>query len=270
MLPEAASQALAMINQPECSIAKLAAIIEKDVSLASGILSMANSPFYSPGRPIGSIREAVIQIGFRQCHNLIQASCVNSLVQKLSNSRSRSNKILLAHSRITAQVAIELSTVLKLDFNGAEFTTGILHDIGRLLLFSLFAKEYSPVDRVTFEEHDWEAQAEQDAVGTDHCIVGCMFAGLNKLPEPICEAIRFHHTPEKATFSTSLTALTAAADDIANFVIRRDDIENYPAQMNVGLVSLLQDPEVTVNMTPGACLEHILPNLIENLPNIVA
>lgn len=252
MMPEAATQALNMIRQPDCSIGKFAEIVEQDVKLAASILSLSNSPFYSRGRPIGDIREAVVQVGFRQCQNLIQASCAMSLMQKLSGGEVKTRKAILNHSLTTAQVAVELSGVLGLNLHGEEFTAGLMHDIGRLLLHVLVPDDYSALDVSNFDERTWDSAEELQAIDTDHCIVGCMFAINNSLPDTICEAIRFHHSPERAQLSSTLALLTTAADDIANHVARGDAA--YDVSGNRGLQALFESGDVRTTGTPSEAI----------------
>ena len=40
-------------------------------------------------------------------------------------------------------------------------------------------------------------EAEEFYYGTDHCLVGCHIAKRWKLPEALCEVIRWHHEPDK-------------------------------------------------------------------------
>ena len=263
MLPEAASKALAMLNQPNCSIGHFAGIVEQDVSLASSILALANSPFYSVGRPVGNVREAVVLVGFRQCQSLIHASCANSLMSRLSDGQAQSNRVLLIHSRMTAAAAVEINSVFKLDLKGAEFTAGILHDIGRILLFSLMPEKYCVADDVSLIEKDWTPEPETNAVGSDHCAVGCMFGILNSLPEHICEAIRFHHSPEKAKICPLLAAVTAAADDYANFLLSDRDTE-YDSSDNSGLRIIYENAIDNLGLAPDACSEIVLSKLRSN------
>ena len=164
MMPEAASKALALTRDPNCSIGRFAEIVEKDVKLASSILALSNSPFYSPGRPIGDIREAVVHVGFRQCQNLIQASCAKSLMQKLSAGESKKRKAILDHSLCTAMISVELCKILKLNLHGEEFSAGLMHDIGRLLLLVLCPDEYAELDDASFDERGWNNSAEQAAI----------------------------------------------------------------------------------------------------------
>lgn len=263
MLPEAAAKALEILEEPECSIRDFAHIINKDVTLVSSLLSVANSPFYGRGRPVGSVHEAVVQVGFRQCHNLIHACCAQSLMDKLSEDQPPANRLLVVHSQVVAMIAVDLSNMLGLKLGGVEYTVGILHDVGRLLLFNLIPDEYVDVDPVDFCEENWNENQEISKIETDHCRVGCMLAIANKLPDAVCEAIRYHHTPESAVISPQLTALTAAADDFANYAMRNDLDTPYDASKNTGLSILLNHRCVVADATPEDYAAVLMPRVLE-------
>ncbi len=62
MLPWLAVKAVKMAEAPDCSMNEFTAIVERDVSLVSGILSLANSVFYSSGKPLANVRQAVFAL----------------------------------------------------------------------------------------------------------------------------------------------------------------------------------------------------------------
>ena len=257
MLPEAATRALEILRQPDCSIRQLTQIIETDVGLTSNILKTANSPFCSTGRPIASLHEAVIQIGFKRCYNLIQATCAKSLMQRLSQDQSSQTRGILVHSLASALAATELTRLLSIEFQGSEFTAAILHNIGRQLLFLMSPDEYDSLQNMS--ETDWDTQKEVDAVGTDHCIVGAMFAGFNSLPMEVCEAIRFHHAPEKAIENPMLTYVIAAATALATHQIETDEDTAYEPQSNQGLQLLFSNHDT--QLSDKDCSDQILSRL---------
>ena len=256
MLPEAATRALEILRKPDCSIRQLTQIIETDVGLTSNILKTANSPFCSTGRSIASLHEAVIQIGFKRCYNLIQATCAKSLMQRLSQDQTSQTRGLLVQSLSSALAATELTKLLNLELQGAEFTAAILHNIGRQLLMLMAPIEYASLQLVS--ERDWDRQQELDAVETDHCIVGAMFAGFNSLPMDVCEAIRFHHAPERASENPKLTYLVAAAADLANHQIETENVIFDPRESR-GLQLLFSSHDT--QLSDAECSAQILARL---------
>jgi HD superfamily phosphohydrolase YqeK len=70
---------------------------------------------------------------------------------------------------------------------------GMMHDVGKLLLFSTLHNPY--VQAVTMaREHNLPlCQAEQHVLNSDHGDVGSYLMGLWGLPGSVVEAIAFHH-----------------------------------------------------------------------------
>lgn len=253
MMPEAATKALEMVKNPSCDIGLVARTIERDVKLAASILAVANSPIYSPGRPIAAVRDAVINVGFRQCQNLIQACCAKSLMQTVQIDPVSARDQLLNHSIATAAIAAALNEKLRLGYSGEEFTAGLLHDLGRLLMGALFPEQFAELDRIQSQETSASLPEEESLVGTDHCAVGCFFAITNRLPDQLAEAVRFHHTPERATLDPKLTATIAVADSLANHLV------------------LGQGADCDLSLVPGmATLEaNIGPDVVSRLSGIL-
>jgi len=238
MLPWLAMRAVKISEDPDCSINEFVGLISRDVSLLSGVLSFANSAFYSGGRPISNVRQAVIRLGIRTSRNLILTSCISSLMGRMSMKQEWIRESLARHGYVTAAVCHALNQRLQLGYDGEEFTAGLVHDIGRTLLASCFSDEFQEFDALTFEESSATVDQEFSFIGTSHAEAGAYFAAKSGLPPVLIEVIRYHHTPDHATGDRRLVALVAAADDIANHLQRFDTPEKYDASNNKGLILL--------------------------------
>lgn len=238
VLPWLAVRAVKVSEDPDCSINEFVSLIERDVSLLSGILSFANSAFYSGGKPISNVRQAVIRLGIRTCRNLILTSCISSLMGRMSMKQEWIRESLARHGYVTAAICLSLNQHLQLGYDGEEFTAGLVHDIGRTILASCFSDEFQEFDALTFEESSATVDHEFSVIGTSHTEAGAYFAAKSGLPPVLIEVIRYHHNPEHATGDRRLVALVTAADDIANHLQRFDTPENYEAATNKGLILL--------------------------------
>ena len=238
MLPWLAMRAVKISEDPDCSINEFVGLIGRDVSLLSGVLSFANSAFYSGGKPISNVRQAVIRLGIRTSRNLILTSSISSLMGRMSMKQEWIRESLARHGYVTAAVCHALNQRLQLGYDGEEFTAGLVHDIGRTLLASCFSDEFQEFDALTFEESSATVDQEFCVIGTSHAEAGAYFAAKSGLPPVLIEVIRYHHTPDHATGDRRLVALVSAADDIANHLQRFDTPENYDASNNKGLILL--------------------------------
>ena len=216
-LPEAATRAMAIARDPDCSSTELAAVIERDPALAAGVLKRANSALHGAAGPVGSVPQAVVNLGLKECQNLILAVGLRSLYRKVPGPQRQRYEALWQHSLLTACACRGLGRALGLGYYGEEFACGLAHDLGRLLL-GLAAPEHAPAaDPMDFVEGTAVLLRERAVLGTDHCAFGAWFAKENNLPDCLVSSIRFHHTPERADEHRPLVALVAAADHLANY-----------------------------------------------------
>lgn len=236
MLPAVAHEALEMAKDPDCNSRQFASVVERDVKLATDILSLANSAVFACGSPVSNLQQAVVRLGFRQCRNLILTSSAASLMKNLPLEQEWVRELLWQHSVITATTCVHLNRALKLGFGGEEFTAGLLHDLGRLLLALASADSFACVDALDFQESGTDMlHVEQSVLGTDHCRFGAWFAQQNGLPKPLIGAILFHHEPEMEHPDQELTALVAASDQIANHLQAFEEPGGYDPELNHGI-----------------------------------
>ncbi len=216
MLPAVAQEALTMVKDPECSITQFTAVIKRDVKLTSDILSMANSALYCPVNPIVDLNRCVMRVGFRECQYLILSASISSLMHRVAMSQEWVREALWRHSFTTALLATRINRTFRLGFQGEEFTAGLLHDFGRILLAMIVPDSFLKFDPLDFDESPEMLAREFDATGTDHCRLGAWFTRSNQLPDPIPSVILNHHSPELAEENQRIIALIAVADQLAN------------------------------------------------------
>ncbi|HYV36412.1 MAG TPA: HDOD domain-containing protein, partial [Gemmataceae bacterium] len=134
LFPTTVQQALAVTQKESASFKELCEILETDVMVAVSILKLANSPLYSWGQSIDTLDQAVVRLGMRECHNLIVAVSMRSVFHQADPGTKGLCSVLWNHSFLTACLCRRLNRELRFDFHGEEFTAGLLHDLGRILL----------------------------------------------------------------------------------------------------------------------------------------
>ncbi|HWL08652.1 MAG TPA: HDOD domain-containing protein [Planctomicrobium sp.] len=240
MLPSIAQQALEIVRDPDCTIAAFVKIVEQDIKLATEMLRLANSAIYSQGRSIASLSDAAMRLGMSQCKNLILTSSFASLIEGFSLEEEWVREILWRHGLATAVIAGNVAKTLKISQQGEEFTAGLVHDVGRILLAVALPEDFLNADPVDFQETPVSfLKREQQQWGTTHTEIGAWFATHNRLPECLVSAIRYHHFPNRAPRDhRKLVALVAVADDMANYVQRHQTSNGYEPESNPFLTSL--------------------------------
>jgi HD-like signal output (HDOD) protein len=243
VLPAVAVQALNIAKNPDASITEFAAIVERDVKLATCILKMANGAIYAPTKPVASLYQAVVRLGFHQCRNLILSASISSMMRKTSLSEEWIGDLLWKHSALTGIIAVHMNRALNIGYSGEEFTAGLIHDIGRLLFASCVPQQFAEIDPLDFVENNGVLSHEESIIGTPHTEFGAWFSVENNLPECLTAVIRHHHAPNAAGQHIKLTALTAAADHLANYFQRYESIDGYDLSTN-DAVAILERVDV--------------------------
>lgn len=234
-LPHAATRALAIVNDPQCSVKDFSKVIESDPALATSLLKLVNSSFYGGSSKISNLTMAITRLGLRETQNLILGVSVRSVFRWMPKEQQEERDRLWRHSSLTAALCRNINEKLGLEFAGEEFAAGLSHDLGRIMLAvgypELFWKIAEEVD-TTDERAVLESETQH--LGFTHCDLGAWLASLWNLPDELSEAIQFHHTPEKAPTYKILAAVVSLGEEMANYMEATRTLEGLDLSNNPG------------------------------------
>ncbi|KQP18263.1 HDOD domain-containing protein [Pseudorhodoferax sp. Leaf267] len=212
-LPSVVLDLIASLGQEELGAAQYAAKISRDQALVAKTLRLANSSFYGRGRQVGSVAEAITVLGLRTVRAVVTAA---GLAGSFSRHPEFDHDAFWRHSFGSALCAQALADALGRDDGDLAFTVGLLHDIGRLALASLFAPAYAEVDRWRRDQDGLGSDAERAVLGIDHAEVGGLIAQQWNFAPAIVDAIRQHHAPAPMPAQVTLAGIAHVADAIAH------------------------------------------------------
>ncbi len=265
MLPEVAMEALSLAKSPDCTIVEFINVVQRDGKLATDILSLANSAIFSIGAPASGLYQAVVRLGFKRCRNLILTSSAASLMKKMPLEQEWIRGQLWRHAVTAAAFSSRLNQEFRLGFEGEEFTSALLHDFGKLLFAVARSAEFQEVDSMEFENELGVMEREREVFGVDHAQFGAWFAGHNELPESLQSSIELHHSPEVEHRFQKLTALTAAADQLANDVHRFGNVLNHNPELNTGFQVLIKRQEISEEALQSPMLSELAKQVESDL-----
>ncbi|MFA7248563.1 MAG: HDOD domain-containing protein [Dehalococcoidia bacterium] len=194
-LPAARSHTLALLLQPQVSLAEVAAIAEGDPALTATLLHAANSAYSSPVDEVRRAADALVRLGVEDSRGIILATLLRDTTTAALERSELDIDTLWRHTLAVALLAEALCAVDSslASVQPVAFTTGILHDIGRLVLAARHPRRYARVVRLARRGMPiMEAEASQ--FGTDHASFGGGVALAWGLPEVIARAIGAHGT----------------------------------------------------------------------------
>ena len=215
--PTTALEVMRLASDSDSSAAELARIISRDPSLATKILRVANSPYYGFARKISTIEWAIVALGFETLRETILSPTMIDLF-KGGATKSFDPRKFWTHAVDTASAARTLAREVKYRIPGEAYASGLLHDVGTLVLYKYFRDDFDEILRLENEEGVQPSQAEVVVTGTTHGEIGAWLASKWGFPAYLVEAIQFHHSPAFAQVNPELTSIVHAASLIASSV----------------------------------------------------
>ncbi|HLH29631.1 MAG TPA: HDOD domain-containing protein [Terriglobia bacterium] len=201
-LPVIAQKVLLLADDDESSAEKLTAMISSDQSLSVKVLALANSAYYGYRAKIGTIRHAVIVIGT----NMLKQLSLSVLVCGTMGKGGKDRTEFWRHSFGTATASSLIAKRTGISDGDVSFMAGLLHDIGQMVIDTHFP----------------------DEPGMEHTEVGAWMGERWQLPEPLINAIAFHHSLDEKHLEQPIVACVHAADVCSKLALTDEQIVIAP------------------------------------------
>jgi HD-like signal output (HDOD) protein len=227
------------LMNPDCSIGEVAAIIMKDMAMSAKVLQLVNSAFFGMYTNVTSPLHAVTLLGLDTIKAMVLGIGFFSTLQATA-SRSFSVDKLWNHCVTTAAFAkkIAQAETSNMQMVNNSFIAGIMHDIGKLLLFSCLHEPYSQALTIARKQYIPLYQAEQQIFNSDHANVGSYLVGLWGLPGPVMEAVAFHHQLDAYPNPSFCPALAVHAADVIYYELYPLRSVGQPPRLNYSYLEL--------------------------------
>jgi putative nucleotidyltransferase with HDIG domain len=202
-----------IINDPQANPKDLQEIIQADPPLASRLLRLVNSAYYSPPNKIVEIMKAVVWIGWDAIRELALSQKVCKIFDKDESIDGYSRRSLWKHS---LAVAILAKMIYRREFGDRGenvYVAGLLHDLGIIIEDQFHHTSFSQVLSKSKRERKNLIGPENETFGYDHGVLGKAITDSWDLPEEICFAIGNHHGPNGAAGEFSRMAYTLYVAD---------------------------------------------------------
>ncbi len=192
-----APRILSLLDDPNSSASQVQEILRLDPGLTANILKLTNSAYFGLPNKVGSVKQAVVLLGWRRLVKIVLATCVNAVMDKPVPGYDLPPGELWRHSVAVSVTSEGLMRELGLEVDDEVFTAALLHDLGKLVMGEFVAKDLDPI-RSTAETGVPFQMAEREILGTDHAEIGAMLLESWSFPPKMIEAVRWHHDPDSA------------------------------------------------------------------------
>lgn len=191
-LPLIAVQVNQLIQDPNTSGAQIAEALKKDQVLTAKILRLANSSYYAIPGGVTDVQRALAFLGFNTVAQLVLGISVFSLFTKLGDD-DFSMVDFWRHALATAVCSELWAKRLKYPKPEEAFTCGLLHDIGKLVLFQVDENRLKSIVREASKRSTSFTEVEREWDLPGHAFLGDVIATKWGLPMVLRLAIRYHH-----------------------------------------------------------------------------
>jgi HD-like signal output (HDOD) protein len=239
-IPDILFHILKILDDPDSGASDLAEVVRLDVPLTARILRLANSPYYSTRGDMGDIHRCIAVLGYRTIRQV--AICVSVATSVVSAAAKAHGDLdyreLWRHSVATGAIANHLAGMSAYPAPEEVFTAGLLHDLGKFVLEIYTPSSYGKVISSRKGKGLSLLEAEREAYGFDHAVLGEAFGFSWRFPGMLTRSFGHHHdklgepcTPGSEEHAVALVAL---ADYLANTLVPPScDLGFDPDSMNV-------------------------------------
>lgn len=180
-------------NDEKSGAGHLAQAISADPTISANILKVSNSVFFaSVNRRIGSIKEAIVRIGFLETKKFVMGMMVYKLFSESTQNLGFNRIDFWYHSLAAGLFAERMAKFMSGVNPEMAFLAGLLHDIGVIILDEYFPAFFSAALKDTSAKGGHFPERETALFGVNHNdLVGKLFP-VWKIPDEITGAIVNH------------------------------------------------------------------------------
>ncbi len=203
-----------IIADPMSSAGDISQVVGKSPSLTATLLRIVNSAFYGFRSKIDSISRAVTLIGSKELSSLALGITIMETFKDISKQVVDVGSFL-EHNLACGMVARIMAAYGKIANTEQLFVSGMLHDIGRLVLCKYFPQEAKNAFALAAESGESLLAVERSHLGCTHVQLGKRLLRKWKLPYTLEHSISYHHNPS-ASPTPELAAILQMADMVVH------------------------------------------------------
>jgi len=144
-LPHIVLKLIDACNRQGSTIKDISQIINKDTSLSAKVMSMVNSAHHGFPTRVTSVEQHLHLLGMDAIKNIAINTAVLQVFDEAKDHGVFKLKLFWRHSLLCATLSELIAKKTSYSFPDEAFLSGLLHDIGKLILCVNFPDEYSDI-----------------------------------------------------------------------------------------------------------------------------
>lgn len=193
--PQVALKVMALIDDPDFSVADVEDIIKYDQAIAANIIRLCNSAYMGLRYKVETIHDAVMRLGQQNVIRAVQAAGVSRFYKNAKGYGLNATK-LWEHSVGVAMMSQILFKRFYRCENARLYTASLLHDIGKVIMGEFVDKSFVKIYNIVSSRGVSFLDAEKEVIGINHAELGGRIAAHWNFPADMQDAIVYHHRPD--------------------------------------------------------------------------
>jgi putative nucleotidyltransferase with HDIG domain len=161
---------------------------------------------------VKNVTSAIALVGLDETSRLLLAYHMKQRLIFLNMQQWGSLEALWKHSISTATLARVIASHYNLKTGEKEFTAGLLHDMGKLVLIQYFPDTLTVTRSMIKELGMRDVEAERQTLAISHTEIGGHLGTKWAIPPDFVEVMQCHHEAADATVDPILTSVVRFAD----------------------------------------------------------
>jgi len=249
-----------VLANSQSTLDELGEVIEKDPAITVRLLKLANSSFYGFANRLETVPDALNLIGIQQVQDLISAATVIEIFEGVSPKLVNMESFWL-HSLACGVAARLLAMEQHLPKAEKYFVAGLLHDVGRLVLFTRAPERAQEIFDLYAARPMPLFQAETEIMGLDHTQIAERLLIKWSFPANLIKAVRHHHCPMAAGGFQREASLVHVADFLVNAMALGSSGERFVPKLH-------PSAWVRLNLAPDG-LESLMDSVDDQIESVV-
>ena len=258
VLSSVAMEAMRLVTDGHTNASDIEKVIRVDQALAARILRLSNSPVFSGKSPTRSIRQAIARMGVRH----LKAALFVAASSELFDRSDRYIGKFWSHGLASALASHWLSERLGIRDSDECFVAGLLHDVGKVLMYRQAGQAYGRlIDEAAHGGVRFYRHERANLQFCSHDALGALIAMKWELDQNTVEVIGNHHRVEDDEDIPQQTASVIALVSLASLVAN-----------HVGFGAKLSSTHDLLTSRPAEILrvkQETIEELVETLPAMV-
>ena len=222
-MPKSVAGVLETVQRHGISLSEVAEALEQDPALCAKVLRVSNSAYFGMKRQVSTIKLAVVVLGLREIRDIAMGIALFDAVGA-PETEIRTASDIWNHALAVGAVARRLGNIVDPGFQDGAFVAGLLSDIGKMLLLTVWEGQYAGI----YQEHSKTparlVAAERERFGYSHAAVARALTDHWSLPQGLVDTVGSQYREDGVSLRSCRNPEMAAIVRLAKSVVD-DDLE---------------------------------------------